>query len=420
MAAHQYWRLTGFLTDSNVLELSQAQLYDGTQLIAQEPTFTVPPDTGAFPDVLHWDDYAMPGFALVWNLTTPVASPSLRLGAGSSADTFPKEMYCQWSDDGKFWSTNNSPVNIDFPGAGLLTATPSVGAANPTELPAYRYFQFKVLNGDHPSYLGVFEINAVNDGVAVPVTGKTYSANIGWIGTPAAAFDGSVGGNSYFGVYTTDLPLLLGIDFGVPTNVSSFGVLSPDASFDYKSCAFHDFDILGSNDGAAYDTLLSVRNAPPWAVGSKRDFSLIPPASPVELVFIPLSAAAAPKRWRATAKFPEPIVGEPLPAFAMSECQRGAVFMDAYHGGRGIIRATVKQKNTPVNTPLRRRVDLLDERSRLVIRSTWSDPVTGIYAFAGIREDLVYTVVSYDLLHDKRAVIADNLTLANGGVELMP
>lgn len=95
-------------------------------------------------------------------------------------------------------------------------------------------------------------------------------------------------------------------------------------------------------------------------------------------------------------------------------------FLDVYHGGRGVIRATVKQKNTPVNTPLRRRVDLIDERSRLVIRSTWSDPVTGIYAFSGIREDLVYTVVSYDLLHDKRAVIADNLTLANGGVELMP
>ena len=94
--------------------------------------------------------------------------------------------------------------------------------------------------------------------------------------------------------------------------------------------------------------------------------------------------------------------------------------MDAYHGGRGIIRATVKQKNTPENTPLRRRVDLIDERSRLVIRSTWSDAATGIYAFAGIREDLVYAVVSYDPLHDKRAVIADNLTLTNGGVELMP
>lgn len=88
--------------------------------------------------------------------------------------------------------------------------------------------------------------------------------------------------------------------------------------------------------------------------------------------------------------------------------------------GIGRVRATVKLKNTPANTPLKRRVRLIRERDGLQVRETWSDPVTGIYDFPYIDELQAWTVVSYDYLHDKRAVIADNLTLANGGVELMP
>lgn len=114
-----------------------------------------------------------------------------------------------------------------------------------------------------------------------------------------------------------------------------------------------------------------------------------------------------------------------LPAVALSAGSadghlREQTFRDVYHGGRGVIRSTVKRKNTPADTPLRRRVDLIDERSRLTIRSTWSDAITGNYEFLGVREDLAYTVIGYDHVHNYRAVVADNLALANGGVELMP
>jgi hypothetical protein len=90
------------------------------------------------------------------------------------------------------------------------------------------------------------------------------------------------------------------------------------------------------------------------------------------------------------------------------------------YSGRGCIASTVKRKNTPVNTPLRRRVRLIHERSGLPIRETWSDNITGDYRFDWIDEAGTYSVVSYDHLHDYRAVVADNLTLANGGVELLP
>ena len=100
--------------------------------------------------------------------------------------------------------------------------------------------------------------------------------------------------------------------------------------------------------------------------------------------------------------------------------QRQQVARDVEFGGSGIIWGTVKEKNTPANTPLRRRVVLIDERSRMAIRETWSDAATGIYEFRGVKEGVKYTVLTYDHSGAYRAVVADNLTLANGGVELMP
>lgn len=88
--------------------------------------------------------------------------------------------------------------------------------------------------------------------------------------------------------------------------------------------------------------------------------------------------------------------------------------------GIGRVRGTVKLKADPVNTPLKRRVRLIRERDGLQVRETWSDPITGIYDFPYIDELQTWTVVSYDYTHDKRAVIADGLSLENGGVELMP
>lgn len=81
---------------------------------------------------------------------------------------------------------------------------------------------------------------------------------------------------------------------------------------------------------------------------------------------------------------------------------------DMYYGGLGTITGTVKEKNTPANTPLRRRVLLIDEASRMTIRETWSDAATGNYEFRGVKQGVKYTVISYDHLHNYRAVIADN------------
>ncbi|MFT7722228.1 MAG: LamG domain-containing protein [Roseateles sp.] len=82
---------------------------------------------------------------------------------------------------------------------------------------------------------------------------------------------------------------------------------------------------------------------------------------------------------------------------------------DRFCGGRGVVVGTVKEKSSPANVPLHRKVWLLRERDGIVIREAWSDAATGSYAFTSVDERERYTVIAFDHEHNYRAVIADNL-----------
>jgi len=79
---------------------------------------------------------------------------------------------------------------------------------------------------------------------------------------------------------------------------------------------------------------------------------------------------------------------------------------DIYFGGVGQVVGTVK--NTPA-TPVHRRVLLIEEATRAVIRETWSEAATGAYTFGRIAMNTTYTVVSYDHTQAFRAVVADRV-----------
>lgn len=84
---------------------------------------------------------------------------------------------------------------------------------------------------------------------------------------------------------------------------------------------------------------------------------------------------------------------------------------DMQDGGLHRMAGTVELKGTP-NTPLRRRVQLWNQRDGRMVRETWSDAVTGAYAFDYIRggAGVIYCAVSYDHTGINQGVIADNLT----------
>lgn len=104
------------------------------------------------------------------------------------------------------------------------------------------------------------------------------------------------------------------------------------------------------------------------------------------------------------------LIGGGIEGVTQSAISAQPSHLDIYDAGRGRIVGTVKEKNTPTNTPLKRRVVLLSMPGSRAIRETWSDPVTGAYEFTEVAMDRVYTAVSYDHTGIYRGVVADNLT----------
>ncbi len=100
---------------------------------------------------------------------------------------------------------------------------------------------------------------------------------------------------------------------------------------------------------------------------------------------------------------------EALVPGGLRNINRGQVLgqRNIYQGGRGRVSGTVKEKGTPTNTPLRRRVRLFDEATTLLVREAWSDPITGVYSFDYVDLAARYTVLSYDHTGAYRAVVAD-------------
>lgn len=98
------------------------------------------------------------------------------------------------------------------------------------------------------------------------------------------------------------------------------------------------------------------------------------------------------------------VPGETEPVFGKTH----AIDRTGFYG-RGSLTGTVKNLGSP-NQPVRRRVQLIHEKTGFVIRETLSDAVTGEYTFSEISPQGTYSVVAYDHTGTFRAVVADNLT----------
>lgn len=77
--------------------------------------------------------------------------------------------------------------------------------------------------------------------------------------------------------------------------------------------------------------------------------------------------------------------------------------------GRGRVAGTVKEKATPSNVPVHRRVRLYRELDGQLVCTVWSDPITGAYEFYGVPLGVKFTVISHDYAGIFRAVLADNI-----------
>lgn len=166
-------------------------------------------------------------------------------------------------------------------------------------------------------------------------------------------------------------------------------------------------------------TLMWSDDASNWTASASANDIVYPGANALTAVpsggsLIAVNGAAKPRAWvtpafMVTSRITSPVVPPAsAPYYASQGVPRVKVVFDAVYGGKGRVYGTVKEKHTPSNTPLHRRVLLMDQRSQIVVRETWSDPATGNFEFSYVRMGIAYTVIAFDYLQNYRAVVADN------------
>ncbi|MFZ6872873.1 LamG domain-containing protein [Undibacterium sp. Di27W] len=133
------------------------------------------------------------------------------------------------------------------------------------------------------------------------------------------------------------------------------------------------------------------------------------PPGPADTTRVDIFAKSSNLMHRAMAIGGPPTTLKPLQYGLLKNRENDLVF-----GGRGRISGVTKVKGTP-DSAVSTKVRLYREKEGLLIRETWSDPVTGAFSFNYIAPGIKYTVLTYDHTHNERAVVADNLT-----PELMP
>lgn len=493
MAAHRYWRLTGFCVDANgPLELSEVRLYAGGVLADATAalTATLPPTGGTLSDLkdglatgaVSWayDVHRQAGFALVWDFGVggDIALSNLRLGSGASAGTYPRDITAQWSATGLDWTTERNVQAANYPGAFTLTIEPAAESGDPDIDKVSLLLRGDGTNGsttfadDSPSPktvtpFGIAQISTAQskfggssmffdgrddnvagredylecthstdfafgtgdftmeawvyllssaDETAISVGHPDLTTNPGWslqviggliyVGGDAGTLGVSTGAWHHLAAARQGTTMrafvdgVQGLSVANSTNGASTGVFIGKRHTS-----------AGSTTGNSYGYLSGYIDEVRVTKGLARyTANFTPPTVAFPGpggVFLPLDNPA-PKRWRSVPTNSTLFVGSALPAVGYaSSVPRVLSFMDAYHGGRGIVYGTVKEKNAPANTPWRRKVLLIDEASHITIRETWSDAVTGNYEFRGVKEGVKYTVLSYDHTGAHRAVVAD-------------
>lgn len=476
MPSARYWRITSVVTYAGGdLELSEVALYEGATRVFGAVTSTVAPVSGSLADLsddgfgtsVTWDGkkVILPGFAIVFDMGAPVNVTSAGV-AGPSHAAFPAVLILEYSSDGAQWARSgtmqfdyvssayiSAPVYMD-PFADKVTLRLSAGASNSIVDTSQFARSVSVVGANQGSsnngmlepycwsfsggHLGVAYADGLNfrdsdfclEGRAVLDAGKTgymgvvdlrgsAAWNASWtlfIDPPNRSFniyDGTI--NSTF--LSTGLNALppAGTWFhwrvsrsGSTTFINIEGVVYGAANWNPPNTAASGIRIGASqnNDQFFYGRMEKLRFTKSESRGT--------------LGFYPLDAvsvdsAVPPKMPRRTPAANPVLIGEQVLGATQPLTGAPPSQFDIYDAGRGRIVGTVKEKNTPTNIPLKRRVVLLSMPGSRAIRETWSDPTTGSYAFTEVAMDRVYTVVSYDHTGIYRGVVADNLT-----PELMP
>lgn len=417
--------------------------------------------------VVSWPNYAQPGFALVWDCgASPITNALVELGSGAVQANFPVTARLESSDDAKFWTVYFEAKNIKWPGANALSADPLNPAAD------YHFADVSLLllgNGATiidssatPKTLTAAGTAATSttqskfggssiyfDGVGAYLSSPTevinssdftvefwaylvsgtndydYFVNIGSgpvTGMTLRIADGGYGNALQFSINDTGRctgssrsALMNAWHHIAATRLSSVcmlfldGVLlssATNANSISSTSIYVGADAAGANLFNGYIDDFRLTNGV-----ARYTSNFTPPTSQLLLGAgtLPLDSSRATQIYALNNHaLPSNLPGSDLQPFAQYLTLECKFANDVQDGGTGRVSGTVKETGAPADVPVHRKVRLLEETGGRTIRETWSDPVTGYYEFNDLSRAQKYTVISYDYLHNYRAVIADN------------
>lgn len=471
MAAARFWRIAGVdALAGGDLELSEVALYEGGTRVDASATITsvIAPFSGSLPDLsdasfgtsARWSGAAVrrPGFALVWDFGAGVSKDVSSIGiAGPSRDRFANRFAVYSSTDGQAWDfvASTAPATA-YPGVGqfftlnLAAADPhadkvvlflplggGVGSRTIADESPIRHqitpvgdVKIGVMSGYQGALLdGAGDAIRVEGGSALAfgtgdftievwaiVTGSAgvlYDARPLFLNGPYVTFGVDSTNINLYAETSTKINVPHGMTLGQPYHFALSRVSGVSRIFvggtmvgsaadttGYGSFPDRSRPIIGA---LGYDETLSNLSGAILGVKVTKGVgrfttNFTPPPPPVNY--------DAPIR---TDEQAEVTFGEEVIGFTQAFVGTAPSQLDVFDAGRGRIVGTVKEKSTPANLPLKRRVVLLSMPGSRAIRETWSHPVTGAYQFNEIDMGRRYTVVSYDHTGIYRGVVADNL-----------
>ncbi|CAN5857436.1 hypothetical protein BH11PSE13_BH11PSE13_12100 [soil metagenome] len=463
MSAHRYWRLSSLTTlaGAGELELTEVQLLNDTTRVDAAITLTasIAPASGSLSTLqdnsaagtsCKWP--TAKGLAFYWDMGSAVNACNFLLGSGDSAVKFVMQAALFWSDDNINWTQYVALSCVLWPGPRSLTGSesrfrwgrgddwnrrvggqinthndPSVGSTGvmTDDIVSTRGYHrcrvadswrssgvlqaeflataYKLATSNFTSIYGVQSLDSVTINVSTPnldqqaagsglwmyATGNVYNNN----STPVAA--GTAWAlNDVIGIV---------VDFGAGTlqrykNGTAVGALVTGLTGKTLCLISGSFSSDLTTDcirqGATF--AYPIAGATPWFEGQliKQNWIVGVPMEPEAKIATAITKV-------------EP--GKAGPLLLKTYLSQRDWLLSGIGEGIGRINGVIEEDGTP-DFPVWRRTRLMRDRDGLLVRETWSDPLTGVYDFTYIDETEKYTVLSYDHNHNFRAVVADNLT----------
>ena len=444
MAAARFWRLVGLqVAAQGDLELSEVALFSGATRVDSGAAVSSshPPLSGALSNLQDGDvathcrfdgeKVRSSGFFIKWDLGSAVSVTELRLAAADSLARFCTGGQLSFSDDGALWIAAGEWMGATYPGDREYTASAFVSTAtwNDADKHATVTLSFDKLQAEGaPSLLygnvrcdaGIsadkfyWEISVVSLAGAA-VLGVGVASSSASLGGSASTYIGADSGG--IGYYSNDgrayrsgaavgsgaaTPFLAGDVIGV--------ALDRDANVVrlYRNGVLV-WTISSLPTGTLFPVVSLYSGARVSANFGNTGFFYTPPAGHTGISDAPALPSMGPLTPSTCVLQTAVVASSPLELHSAAGPFVVFTARDAEHGGLGTIYGTTKTKGTP-NAPTKARVVLQHQRSKLPVRETWSDQVTGNFAFTGIDTTQQFLTLAEDAAGNFRPVAANRLT----------